>query len=68
MSVSEFRLGLVRKTRRLDHINVSELLSFGEAEHLITHDPRLSHDSYPGPERPLVGTDSQVVAACIAKG
>ena len=68
VSGSTFKLDLVRRTRRLDHINVSEPLSFGEAEHLITHDHRLASAGSPGPARPLAGTDSQVVAACIAKG
>ena len=65
---SSFRLDLVRRTCRLDHINVSELLSHSEAEHLATHDHRLSGAPRRGPQRPLLGTDSQVVAAAIAKG
>ena len=40
VNASTFRLDTVRRTRRLDHINVSELLSFGEAEHLATADHR----------------------------
>ena len=47
VSGSGFRLGSVRRTRHLDHINVSELLSFGEAEDLITHDHLLADESLP---------------------
>ena len=68
MSSSAFRLDTVRRTRPLDHINVSELLSYGEAEHLATADHPSSSDPPRVLERPLIGTDSQVVAAGVAKG
>ena len=68
MEGSEFRLDTVRPTRRLDHINVSEMLSFGEAEHLATGDHPASERLPTSLIRPLIGTDSQVLAACVAKG
>ena len=55
---SVFRLDTVRPTRRLDPINVSELLSFGEAEHLSTGDHPDSDRSPTSLLRPLIGTDS----------
>ena len=65
---SDFRLDRVKRARAFDHINLSELLAFGEAEHIATGD-HYALPSDPGePQRPLIGTDSQVGAACIAKG
>ena len=66
VSSSTFRLDTVRSTQRLGH--VSDLLSYGEAEHLATSDHLISWHPPRALHRPLIGTDSQVVAACVAKG
>ena len=63
-----FQVDFVARTRPLDHINVSELLSFGHAEHLATHDHLRNIAAVSRAHRTLIGTDSQVVAAAIAKG
>ena len=68
MNGCQFVLDAVNRTRVRDHINLSELLSFGEAEHIVTHDHPLAVEPLGDPQRPLVGTDSQVVAAAVAKG
>ena len=65
---SHFRLDRVKRARAYDHINLSELFAFGEAEHIATGDHCVVPSDSKGSQRSLIGTDSQVVAACIAKG